>query len=300
MKILSIDGGGIRGLLPALVLAAFEMQTGRSIASQFDLIAGTSTGGILALGLAAGIPAMRLAEFYLERGPAIFSRSLGKRLASVGGLADELYDAGELEVGLHEVFEGRAMSGVQTLAMVTAYDIEAREAVLLRSWCGDDYLLAEVGRATSAAPTFFEPYLLQGFTGQVTPCIDGGVVANNPAMLALLESWKIQAGGLDSRLVSLGTGRCESPCLFQDARSFGLAQWAPHLVDIMFSGGSELVHEQCASLLRGDYVRLQADLPRPVAMDATDAENFAVLRLAAKRLAESPEAERALALVGAA
>uniref|UniRef100_I2Q1E8 Patatin n=1 Tax=Desulfovibrio sp. U5L TaxID=596152 RepID=I2Q1E8_9BACT len=301
MKILAIDGGGIKGLLPALVLALFETRTGQPIAKNFDLIVGTSTGGILALGLAAGIPAMRLAEFYLEKGPAIFSRSLRKRVASLGGLADELYDAGELEVGLHEVFGGRALSGLQTRAMAVAYDIEGREAVLLRSWGCDDYLLAEVGRATSAAPTYFEPFLLKSLAGTTTPCIDGGVVANNPAMLGLLESWKLQAGGgLDSRLVSLGTGRCESPCLLEDARSFGLAEWAPHLVDIMFSGASELVHEQCASLLRGDYVRLQADLPRPVAMDATDAESFAVLRLAAKRLAESPEADRALELVGAA
>ena len=97
MRILTIDGGGIRGLLPALVLAAFETRAGRSVAKYFDLVAGTSTGGILALGLAAGIPAMRMAEFYLERGAAIFSQSLKKRLNSLGGLVDELYDAGELD-----------------------------------------------------------------------------------------------------------------------------------------------------------------------------------------------------------
>jgi patatin-like phospholipase/acyl hydrolase len=301
MRILSIDGGGIKGLLPALLLGLFETRTGTSIARHCDLIAGTSTGSIVALALAAGIPAMRVAELYLERGPAIFSRSLGKRLTSCGGLADELYDAGELEVALYELFGDRLLSSVETRAMAVAYDIEARETVLLRSWGSEDYRLADVARASSAAPTYFEPYLLKSQNGTATPCIDGGVVANNPSLLALLESWRFGAGNqLDSRLVSLGTGRNETPILLEAARSYGLAQWAPRLVDIMFSGASELVHEQCANLLRLDYVRLQADLPRPVAMDATDADSLGVLRLAAKRLAESPEAERALALVGAA
>jgi patatin-like phospholipase/acyl hydrolase len=301
VKILSIDGGGIKGLLPALVLGLFETRTGMSVARHFDLIAGTSTGAIVALALAAGIPAMRVAELYLERGPAIFSRSLGKRLTSCGGLTDEIYDAGELEVALYELFGDRLLSSVETRAMAVAYDIEARETVLLRSWGSEDYRLADVARASSAAPTYFEPCLLKSHHGTATPCIDGGVVANNPSLLALLESWRFEAGSqLDSRLVSLGTGRNESPCLLEAARSYGLAQWAPRLVDIMFSGASELVHEQCANLLRLDYVRLQADLPRPVAMDATDADSLGVLRLAAKRLAESPEAERALALMEAA
>ncbi|MHC1788983.1 patatin-like phospholipase family protein [Solidesulfovibrio sp.] len=300
MKILSIDGGGMKGLVPALVLAAFEARTGQAVARHFDLIAGTSTGGIIALGLAAGIPAVRMAEFYLERGSAIFSQTLKQRLKSLGGIADELYDAGELEVALSDVFGDRLLSSAQTRAMAVAYDIEAREVVLFTSWGGrDDYRLADVGRATSAAPTFFEPFAITSLSGRVTPCIDGGVVANNPARLALLA-----AMGMDSRLdgfalISLGTGRCEKPILFEAARSYGLAQWAPQLVDVMFSGQSELVHQDCRASLAGQYVRLQAELPGVVDMDATDARSLAVLKLAAKRLAESPEAARALALVGA-
>lgn len=290
----------MKGLVPALVLAAFEASTGQAVAGHFDLIAGTSTGGILALGLAAGIPAVRMAEFYLERGPAIFSQTLKQRLKSLGGIADELYDAGELEVALSDVFGDRLLSSTNTRAMAVAYDIEAREVVLFTSWGGrDDYRLADVGRATSAAPTFFEPFAITSLSGRVTPCIDGGVVANNPARLALLA-----AMGMDSRLdgfalISLGTGRCEKPILFEAARSYGLAQWAPQLVDVMFSGQSELVHQDCKASLAGQYVRLQAELPGVVDMDATDAGSLAVLKLAAKRLAESPEAARALALVGA-
>ncbi|MEL7638194.1 MAG: patatin-like phospholipase family protein [Solidesulfovibrio sp.] len=294
MRILSIDGGGIRGLLPALVLAEFETRTGRSVAKFFDLIAGTSTGGILALGLAAGIPAMRLAEFYLERGPAIFSRSLGKRVTSLGGLADELYDAGELEVALADVFGDRLLSSVETRALAVAFDIEARERVLFRSWAGEDYRLADVGRATSAAPVYFEPFPIRSQSGQVRPCIDGGMVANNPSLLAFTE-----AEG-PHYLVSMGTGRRDRPILYADARDFGAAQWTSHLIDIVFSGQAEEAHLACRAWLGGNYVRLQADLPEEVAMDATDARAFAVLKQAAKRLADSPEAVRALELAGAA
>lgn len=303
MKILSIDGGGMKGLLPALVLAAFEASIGQSVSRHFDLITGTSTGGILALGLAAGIPAVRMAEFYLERGPAIFSQTLKQRLKSLGGVADELYDAGELEVALADVFGDRLLSSVETRAMAVAYDIEAREVVFFTSWGGrDDYRLADVGRATSAAPTFFEPFAITSLSGRVTPCIDGGVVANNPARLALLAGLGLleESDCRGLALISLGTGRCEKPILLEAARSYGVAQWASHLVDFAFSDGAEMVHHDCAASLGDHYVRLQADLPEPVAMDATDAHSLAILKMAARRLAESPEAARALALAGAA
>jgi len=300
MKILTIDGGGMKGLLPALVLAAFESRTGQSISKHFDLIAGTSTGGIIALGLAAGLPAMRLAEFYLERGPAIFSRSLKKRLGSLGGMADELYDAGELEVALWGVFGDRMLSDVETRAMAVAYDIEMRDLALFTSWGGGIYRMVDVARATSAAPTYFEPCRIRSLGGLERACIDGGVVANNPARLALVAGMAMGAPLADVQLVSLGTGRCEKPILLEAARSYGLAQWAPHLLDVMFSGQAELVDMDCRATLGHGYVRLQAELPEPVDMDATDARSLGVLRLAAKRIVESAEAGHALELVGAA
>jgi len=297
MRILSIDGGGIRGLIPALVLAEFEKRTGTSIAKRFDLIAGTSTGGILALALAAGTPAARLADFYLEKGPAIFSRTLKKRLESAGGLLDELYDAGELEIGLVEIFGQQTMSqACETMAMAVAYDIEGRETVVFRSWDldGNDCRMADVARATSAAPTFFEPHVVTTASGLTYPCIDGGVVANNPALLALAEVFHTAH---KPRLLSLGTGKREVPFLLEDARDAGLARWAPHLLDIMFDGGAELVDRQCRELLGDRYVRLQATLPEDVAMDATDAQAVAAMRLAAKEIIDGASAQAALRLL---
>ena len=93
MKVLSIDGGGIRGLIPALVLAEIERRTGRRIADLVDMIAGTSTGGILACALAKPdpLPAAEVASLYVEEGPRIFDRSLLKQITSLGGYLDERY-----------------------------------------------------------------------------------------------------------------------------------------------------------------------------------------------------------------
>ena len=108
MKVLCIDGGGIRGLIPALVLAEIERRTGRRTAEMGDFVAGTSTGGILACGLTrAGVDgaprysAQELANIYIEEGPRIFHRSLLKRIFSVEGWIDERYD----DTGLMDALE---------------------------------------------------------------------------------------------------------------------------------------------------------------------------------------------------
>ena len=93
MKVLAIDGGGIRGLIPALVLAEIERRTERRIADLVDMIAGTSTGAILAcaLGKPDPLPAAEIASLYVEEGPKIFDRSLLKQITSLGGYLDERY-----------------------------------------------------------------------------------------------------------------------------------------------------------------------------------------------------------------
>src|SRR5687768_18078831 len=132
MKVLCIDGGGIRGLIPALVLDEIERRTGRRIADMVDLLAGTSTGGLLACGLArpgaGGRPrytAAELADLYVQEGPKIFDRSLVKTITSVGGLADERYDDAALEDTLARYLGDTRLSGALRDLLITAYDIEA-------------------------------------------------------------------------------------------------------------------------------------------------------------------------------
>jgi patatin-like phospholipase/acyl hydrolase len=142
MRVLSIDGGGIRGIVPALVLAELEARSGRPVCDLFDLIGGTSTGGILALALTrpgqSSPPAPRwraseIVALYREEGPRIFTRSLGKRITSVEGLLDERYANGPLREVLERYLGETTVDQALTDVFVTAYDLEARKPKFFKS-----------------------------------------------------------------------------------------------------------------------------------------------------------------------
>ena len=168
-RILSIDGGGIRGIIPATVLSEIERRTGRHVAELFDVIAGTSTGGILACGLtlpdSAGHPARTAAELvrmYVDEGPRIFPHEFLGRIRS---LVDEKYPQKGIESVLQTYMGDAMLSDTLTEIVVTAYDIERRRPFFFRSARARadaryDFPLRMVARSTSAAPTYFEPFLL--------------------------------------------------------------------------------------------------------------------------------------------
>src|SRR3954452_22157774 len=162
LRVLSIDGGGIRGLIPAIVLAEIERRAGRRVWEMFDLIAGTSTGGILACALCAPdpLPAEKLVALYEEEGPAIFDRSVWQRIRSAEGLLDEKYDASALDRALERFLSDKRLAESKPDLLVPAYNLgdpgpyffktrKAREE-------GEDFSLAQVARATAAAPTYFQ------------------------------------------------------------------------------------------------------------------------------------------------
>ena len=295
MKILSIDGGGIRGLIPALVLAEIERRTGRRIGQLFDLIAGTSTGGIIACALAKPEPltAEDVAELYVDEGPEIFRKGLLKRLVSVEGLIDERYDDDGLNSVLARHLGDARLSDCTPDILVTAYDITARFAFFFRSSRAHsdptyDFRLAAVARATSAAPTYFEPFEVTDEAGARTyPLVDGGVYAVNPGMCAYAE-----AVGEVQLLASLGTGTHGRGHDFDDARSWGQVEWARPLLDIVFDGVADTVEFQLAALLGQDLFRLQTEL-RAASGDLDDAgeRNLAALQRDAERLIRERSAD---------
>ena len=124
MRVLAIDGGGIRGLIPALVLTEIERRSQRRIFELFDLIAGTSTGGILACALCAPdpLPALEVVKIYEEEGPEIFSIALAQRIRSAGGLLDEKYDSAALDRALERFLADKRLSEAQPNLIVPAYD----------------------------------------------------------------------------------------------------------------------------------------------------------------------------------
>jgi len=305
MRILSLAGGGVRGYIQALVLAEIESRVGRPLHTLFDLIIGTSTGGILGAGLALGKSASDMAAFYRERGPQIFRKTLGKRVRSVCGLADEAYDADGFETALSDVFGDAALSQVLTRLCLTAYDIEGRRPVFFKSWKAqenlrDDHPLTAISRATAAAPTYFEPALVKSATGFMRACIDGGMFANNPAMCGVVEALKLGNAPRRIKLLSMGTGCDERPYLLSDARGWGLTGWARPILDILFSGQSDAADYQCAEILGRNFVSLQPGFGDPIAMDATDARTFSTMEFYAGRVIDSSDMAMAMNLVGAA
>jgi uncharacterized protein len=253
MKVLAIDGGGIRGLIPALVLAEIEQRTSRRVAELVDMIAGTSTGGILAcaLGKPDPLPAAEIASLYVEEGPRIFDRSLLKRITSLGGYLDERYSAGGLVEALERYLGDTPMSAATLPLLLTAYDTESRAIHLLRSEGEHSGAsMVDAAHASSAAPTYFEPVQLDGAT-----LIDGGVFATNPALVAYAE-----VRGKLELLLSLGTGEHTRPLPYEKVKDWGQLEWARPVIDVVFDGGQDAVDMQLRALLPDGFVRLQTQL----------------------------------------
>ena len=210
--VLSIDGGGIRGIIPARLLREIETRMGRPIPELFDIVAGTSTGGILALGLTlpkAGTTtpawdAAALEELYVEHGAKIFANSLLRKVETVGGLVEERYDIDELERLLRQYFGEAMLSSALTEVVVPSYDLTAPGPFFFkRSYARDqthtwDIETWKAARATSAAPTYFDPMNLPPFEDEGEHAlVDGGVFANNPTACAYAEALNLYGRGSD-------------------------------------------------------------------------------------------------------
>ena len=303
LRILSLDGGGIRGVISARVLAEVELRTGRPAAELFDLVAGTSTGGLIALGVTKpgvdGMPALAasdLVDLYAERGGEIFSRSVWHKTRAFGNAVEEKFPAGPLEAILEEYFGETMLSEALVDVLVPAYEIEIRSPWFFRSRKARekpaeyDFTMAKVARATSAAPTYFEPLRVRT-TGSPDywTLIDGGVFANNPAMCAVAE-------GLDAYdaeevvVLSLGTGAQTRRITYEQARGWGLVGWARPILDVVFDGVSDTVDHQVRQVCSSTdgverYLRLDPRLDiGNDDLDDASATNVHALKLQAERL----------------
>lgn len=329
--ILSIDGGGIRGIIPATVLMWVETMIrarrkdrGR-IGDYFDMIAGTSTGGILtclylapddATGRARyGAAAAR--DLYLQHGDAIFDRSLWQAISSLGGLTDEKYDVSELERVIRRYVGDLELADLIKPCLITGYDVRGYKPVFFTSHDAgnpsENYRVRDVARATSAAPTYFEPAFAESLddTANGAPVIDGGVFANNPAACALVEALKKGRGPTegvpleDLAVLSLGTGRTPKRYTHRQCREWGLAQWARPLIGILMEGVSQTVHRQMQSVFEsmdaaGSYLRIDAPFDQyrtlpgcqglDTGLDCADPENMARLCTFGEQLAADNEA----------
>lgn len=262
-RVLAIDGGGVRGVLPASFLATVEDQVGRSPAEFFDLIVGTSTGGIIALGLGAGLSAREIRDFYLERGPVIFRG--GRRLRKIRQLVMAKYEAAQLRTELDVVLGSTLIGESRTRLVIPSMELTTGKVRLWKTAHHErfvqDYKLpmVEAAMATTAAPTYFQPSIAT--TG--TSLIDGGVFANNPAALAAVEAVGVLGWPRDSvSILSLGCGT-ERLDIRPGTRRTGSAALAPKIASIFMTAQAELSTGMATHLLanRRNLYRVDPVLP---------------------------------------
>jgi patatin-like phospholipase/acyl hydrolase len=269
MKILSIDGGGVRGLIPGMVIVEIEKRMGKPISELFDLISGTSAGGHIALALATpgdgGKPkwsAAELAAYYREAYGRIFDNSGFKVLDALKGLTNERYSAHGIDTALNEVFGKTKLSEALVEVLITAFEVESGEPhFFLRSEARKDpkkdHLMSFVARATSAAPTYFEPAAkFDGNEGMAF--LDGALFANNPSMCAFAHAQSLGFDEDEMTIISLGTGAVSRILEYQEVRHWGLANWARPILDITSQASNRAIDWQLNHILRkGHYFRVQ-------------------------------------------
>ncbi|MEE4115842.1 MAG: patatin-like phospholipase family protein [Marinilabiliaceae bacterium] len=292
VRILSIDGGGIRGIIPGRILMYLEKKLQEldnnpeaRLADYFDMIAGTSTGGILTCTFLCPDPdregrpkftAAEAVDLYIKRGRLIFSRSLWQIIRSAWGLFDEKHSESEIERAFSDYFGNTKLSELLKPSLVTAYDIERRSAFFFTGHNAGakkmDFLLRDVARATSAAPTYFEAAGIRSTGGDFYALVDGGVFANNPAMCAYAEARKTDFGpglnkptAINMAILSIGTGIVKKPYRYSIAKRWGTLGWIKPVIDIMMSGVAETVDYQLKQIfdsvnMSKHYLRIAPDL----------------------------------------
>ncbi len=319
IRILSIDGGGIRGIIPARILQRIEEATGKTARELFHMIAGTSTGGIIGCGLTIGKTARQMGDLYAAQGGDIFHRSLWERVTTVDGLSNPDYDPQPLELVLYRELGDiwlSQTSGAELLvpsyAIQLPYSVAGDGVGLLyprmpyffKSWKAripgmdhqpdetpqqNDFVLRSIARATSAAPTYFPPALIANARGEQYGMIDGGVFANNPGMCALVSAYKLWPDAEDYIVVSLGTGSLERPIPYNQAKDWGLVHWARPILNVLMDGNADTTCYQLDQVLGESHYRFDISLgqdpkqdPDAVNEDFDDASPDNIRRIEAK------------------
>lgn len=271
-KILSIDGGGIRGLIPAKILSRIEQSLGINLVGQFDLLAGTSTGGILALAFACGYRPVVLVDLYKNLGSSIFKDSFWDNMRDIGVLLGAKYTLDRLREQLHIYFGGKTLGQLSKRVLISSFDLDRNKVGAVREWSPKFFhnypdsedmssLVVDIALNTAAAPVFFPT------SGKY---IDGGVVVNNPAMAAVAQA--LDAGiSLDDIVVfSLGTGSMPRSLPNINNADWGLWQWNIKIIEIIMSGGVKIPDYQVRQLLGERYLRVNPFLQDAIGMDEHD------------------------------
>jgi patatin-like phospholipase/acyl hydrolase len=237
--ILSLDGGGIRAIAEVKFLSLLEEKTGKHTSQLFDIISGTSAGGIIAAALTTPknpeeprekwIPKYTASELVtiLETNA---SKMFKKDWQSLGGLLGPRYKTSSLQRVMNHLFGETTFNKSLTHTMITAYDLNTQDVMFFRSWEGEIFLTKGIAVATGSAPSYFSPHSISAVK-RSTPCnsyklIDGGMIANSCVECTLIEARKIFPYVKRQEIVSLGTGKYKLPLDYSDLRTAGILTWA--------------------------------------------------------------------------
>jgi patatin-like phospholipase/acyl hydrolase len=304
-RVLCIDGGGIKGAFPASFLATVEDALQKPVSRFFDLIVGTSTGGIIALGLGLGFSARQMLKFYEESGPTIFGGNAGVR--RLRRLFRAKYEPAALRTALQNVFGERLIGDSATRLVIPSFNVETGEVHVWKTShhprLEHDYKhrAVEAALSTAAAPTYFPTHL----TTAGIPLIDGGVWANNPVAIAMVEAMGVlKWDAAEIQILSLG---CTTPPLAVNwgrKHSLGIAGWSRKIVDVFMTAQSASATGMAQHLLadRNQLIRISPVVGQgrfdpdkvdgiPVLRGLGDSEARKALPELRKRFFDLPEAE---------
>jgi patatin-like phospholipase/acyl hydrolase len=277
-RIVSIDGGGIRGLVTTILLQRIVATPGlENFLKSINLIAGTSTGGLLALGIAYGLDLEHIRDLYIKKGPGIFDDSWLDDLRDLGKLRGADYKIKPLRRELKSLFGKATLGQLKKHVLITAFDLDNEDPKpgkrtwkpkLFHNFSGpgsdSNSSVADVGLYTSAAPTYFP---------SVDGYIDGGVYANNPSICALAQTQDDRYGPTpklkDVCLLSLGTGT-SLQYIRGKSHDWGYVHWIKPLINLMFDGTTGIADYQCSQFLGNRYHRLAPIFPAGVTVPMDD------------------------------
>ncbi|BDG77015.1 patatin-like phospholipase family protein [Wolbachia pipientis] len=287
--ILSIDGGGIRGIIPAIILAEIEKRARKTISQIFDLMAGTSTGGIVVAGLCRkdeqGNPqysANDLVEFYQEYGSYIFKSSFFRQ-SILSWFNCAQYPYKNIEFVLDKYFGGDTLKNTLSNLLITSYDIHNNRPFFFKSWKEGNIKLKDALRAATAAPTYFIPKHLK-INHKEMVLVDGGVFANNPAACAYASGKRLFPND-DILLLSIGTGRTDRS--IANSKRLGKIGWIKPLLHVMFASSLDAVNYQLDQVIGDKYIRIQSQLKiASPDMDNITSKNIKSLQQEAKAMIE--------------
>lgn len=270
-KILSLDGGGIKGIFPAQYLAKVEEKTGKLTKDYFDLVTGTSTGGIIALGIAAGIPMKNIVDLYTNNASKIFNNFLVQKIHSLKlpfMMFHNLYNRNELKNILKNEFKDKKINDSDVMLCIPSIEYTTSKPKVYKTphdkrfYYDKDLEMWKVALATSAAPFYFKPAKEDGCK------IDGGLWANNPILVGITEAINHKINKDDIKVLSIGNGKKIYEKGINDINLGGFISWKLNVLELVMNAQTTSAENIAKYIINKENItRIDFETTKSINMD---------------------------------